>query len=154
TITNRSFFQISFLTALFLFLITFTGARVREVSGSYLYTSCVLDVLYSKVDNGSIRENGNRATQRQATINCADGAETAQADNVGEKVKSALGETDAIDGLDKIRIDGISEPRYQLSLTSITLIYFNILWFVYILFWIVQLQRIWRTSPIVLSVLQ
>lgn len=148
TIANRSFFQISFLTALFLFLITFTGARVREVEGSYLYSSCVLDVLWSGADKGSLV---NKAAQRQATIKCADGAAPAQNNIVAENVKSTLGKMYAIPNFDQISIRGISEPRYEISLTGITMIYFNILWLVYILFWVVQLKKIWRTSPIVLS---
>ena len=43
---NRAYFQLSFLTSLFLFLSVFAGSKITPHLGSYLYGSCALTVTF------------------------------------------------------------------------------------------------------------
>jgi hypothetical protein len=143
--TNRAYFQLSFITSLLLFLAIFNGSNIIPHANSYLYGSCLLNVTFDGIPHseGPPPVPGSDITppalpRQKETINLCSTDEN--------KITKTLSAS-----FYYVHLVFVSEPAPEVSLYFLNTIFFIALWAIYIIFWLVQITRIWNRSTLIIS---
>jgi hypothetical protein len=70
--SNKSYFQLSFMTSLFLFLLTFSGSKMQMADTSYFYDKCTMEVSFNAIEKNSSDSTKPEQTppDRTETVEC------------------------------------------------------------------------------------
>ena len=127
---NKSYFQLSFMTSLFLFLFTFSSARLPPSSRGFWWDQCGMHLVYTAQSEGP---------QLDATIvlsRC-----------LSNEIPRKLG----INDISSFNIITLEITERRISAYLVTSIVMLSLWVVYIIFWTAKIVSIWRRSSFVVS---
>jgi hypothetical protein len=137
--TNRAYFQLSFITALLLFLSIFNGSHIIPHANSYLYGSCILSVTFDGFRRDEPRPADNATPEPQKeTISLCSTAEKSITKALDNKFYN-------------VHVVSASEPAPEVSMYLSNTIFFTMIWAIYIIFWLVQITRIWNRSSLTIS---
>ncbi|PTM61655.1 hypothetical protein [Phreatobacter oligotrophus] len=134
---NISYFQISFMTSLFLVCFVTSAGNLKSLDGSV-----VLSCRTSASFQGAERNDGELSAKSAHTVNFLP---SSCSDNYEDAVRREIGKTFADISDLKITRTAEFDPNF------VVFIFFSILWLINILFWIKMLSKIWQNSTLVIG---
>jgi len=136
SISNRSYFQLSFMTALFLLTACYAAAKLDD--DNFMYHSCISTLSWKNAvknsDSGELKPVGD--------LQLTEGIPPCTTDQNTAAAKADIPDPHVITG---------SKTTEYISLRFCTFIFFTIMWLFYVVFWSVQLGRLWNKSKFVVG---
>lgn len=141
--SNKSYYQLSFMTSLCLLLLTVAGSEMPMANNSYLYDECVEAVAFNGAEKSNdVTRPKQTAIDREEKID--DFCRTNKA-----AIKLVLRKKFDIAEEGDIQFT-IQESKISLHL--ITAVFFAAIWFIYIIFWMVQISRVRKKTTWTISI--